>query len=89
MNSKAETSFENLLEFSDETVKLVLQKCTTKELIYSLNTASPTLIKKIVKNLDKKTFDEILKGIKNLGPLKLDEVKREQKKITSKINDCI
>jgi flagellar motor switch protein FliG len=78
--------FGNVVNTLDnDSVKRIIGKLDKKTLAKALKTLDPKISEKIFTNIPKNELDELKKLIKDLGPIRLEEVETAQKEIMSVI----
>lgn len=73
--------FENLLETDDRSIQRLLQDVDNETLIIALKGAEPPLRDKFFKNMSKRQADIMREDLSARGPVRMSQVKAEQKTI--------
>ena len=73
--------FENLLDLDDRGIQLLLREVQSESLITALKGASGEVQEKIFRNMSTRAADTLREDLEAKGPVKLSEVKMEQKEI--------
>jgi flagellar motor switch protein FliG len=81
--------FDKLLELTPQSLQLLLQSISDRDLILSLKTASEATTKAIYHNLSERKAEYIKGEFENTPPVRLAEVLKAQKRILDKLEEFL
>lgn len=80
-------TFDSLSNLSDKSAQLLLQHVSPQELALSLKSASPEVKEHLVKNLSERKRDQVKDELRQLPPIRLQEVEAAQRTILVKLDE--
>ncbi|NWO10241.1 flagellar motor switch protein FliG [Chromohalobacter salexigens] len=73
--------FENILDFDDRSIQLILKEVDTNSLVVALKGAQEALIDKITQNMSQRAATLMREDLEARGPVRVSQVETEQKAI--------
>lgn len=73
--------FENLTDFDDSALQLVLREVQTEQLVVALKGASENLRERVFANMSQRAAEILREDLESRGPVRISEVEAQQKEI--------